>query len=47
MTEDAMMADEKMSGDAIMVHEDHEFTIQIENISSGASVTSLLAQVRT
>jgi len=46
MTEDAMMADEKMSGDAMMVHEDHEFTIRIENISSGASVPSLLAQVR-
>ena len=47
MTEDAMMADEKMSGDAMMVHEDYEFTIRIENISSGASVPSLLAEVRT
>jgi len=43
MGDEATMADDKKSGDAMMVHEDHEFTVRIENISSGASVPSPLA----
>jgi hypothetical protein len=40
---DAMSDDDKMADDAMMVHEGHQFTVRIENISSAASVPSPLA----